>query len=349
MVDVKHKKAARQALTGREAMARALPVEHSSGRGTLRGRAVKEEPGRRLRRRLAMDGLPRVKFLLIERWLTQSSLWLPELARLADQLRLRLEISYVDMHQGGGDGCSIHASPRIDDSQWEMVLRKHSEDVDGMLLFGCFDEQQLQIVSRMPIPYIVLGDLADDMLSHRMRVHSVTTDKIHMGSHAVQELVARGHERIGFFCGKYMKGGWNHQWLQGYQLGLNNCRLPFAAEHVRVMDFGNRLEVGGGAAAYFASLDNPPTAYVTPTAVGAAEFKAALWKRRIDLRAEQIIFGGHRFELATLGLEDCLCMTEPVEQLAHHALSLITRLIQRQELPPTCVRLRHELCYVNRG
>lgn len=297
---------------------------------------------RNARRRLSVGGqVAHVRFLLLEQWITQSTMWLPVLAKMAEQLSLRLEISYVDMYDGRVP-YSIHAQARRDERQWEAVLARHATETSGMLIFGCFDAGQLEAVARLNLPVVILGDLPDDVNLGSSRVHCVSTDKVAMGRQAVHELVARGFESIAFFCGKFPKWGWNDQWLQGYCLGMADHGLSMDASTQLILDFAHRQEIGPKAAAKFCSMARRPEAYITPTATGAADFLHAMNSHGVKLRPNQLVLGGRVDEVQTSTLRQFSSMTEPVEKLAMHALSLTSHLIHGRRLPASRIRVGHE-------
>lgn len=291
---------------------------------------------------------PRINLVLTEQWGARSALWTPALAKASQRVGLRLEISYVEL--GGSPSATysdletqrLNESPLQGQTQeqaaasiesWNKAIELQSQNVQGLLLFGCFDQQHLQILSKLNIPAVVMGDISLSNTDQALPVHLVSADTIAMGLLATQNLFNQGHVRIGFFCGKHPIGGWNHQWLVGYRLALMQARMSIDAALIHTLDIQDPVQISQAAADHFAALAQPPTAYVTPSINVAANFLKAMNKKHISIAPEQLVIAGHTDDALAHGLHRHLLLDEPVENMAIHALDLIARLIENDALP----------------
>jgi len=168
----------------------------------------------------------------------------------------------------------------------------------------------------------------------------VCCDVMRMGQTATEMLLAAGHRRIGFFCGSSERGDWNDRWMTGFRLALmmagvaddNDCRL--------IVSNVPREEVGTEAAPYFASMDNPPTAYITPSARATAKFLLAMNRLGKPVQPDHFIMGGSEDEKNEFGLTDITLITEPIISMAERAAALMDALTgSSQPLVPARVVL----------
>ncbi len=171
-------------------------------------------------------------------------------------------------------------------------LLQHAAGVDGVILTGHVDAQLLGELEQRRIPHVLLGSVwGDPRAMPGPHGQIITPDAVAMGELATATLIAEGHRRIGFFCGRMPRGLWNHRWYLGHHHALIDAGLPFDPALVHVTHAAHAA--GNLAADAFNALDDPPTAYVCPSMDTVPEFLAAmqLAGREIDPRA--IIAGGH--------------------------------------------------------
>lgn len=288
----------------------------------------------------------RINLILTEHWGARSAQWMPALAKASQRVGLRLEISFIEM----GESTSSHTrnrpsvvaaassnsnstAPAEQAESWDKAVNQHAQDVQGLLLFGCFDQMHLQSLAKLNIPTVVMGDVTLPRTNHNLPVHLVSVDKVAMGQLATQTLINQGHTRIGFFCGIHPVGGWNHQWVSGYRLALMQAKLPIDPALQCISDCKDPVEISQSAIQSYAKLKEPPTAYITPSIDVAARFQDIHARQGTPIKPGQFVVGGHIDDACAQGLQDHLILDEPVETMAIHALDLLARLIEDDSLP----------------
>lgn len=276
----------------------------------------------------------RVKCLATESWVMESGQWLAALAMASRQCDVRLEVSLINNATAATSDKSLVADQVQD---WRHAITQHSRQADGLLLFGCFATPELQVMEQLKLPYVVVGDLPHQDIQEMLAVHSVTTSKYAMGRQATELLIACGHEKIGFFCGKYPPGGWNEQWLHGYQMALRDAGIIPDESFCQIIKPKHQNEIGDLAANAMLKLPTLPTAFVTPSVLGAACFCQSMKLLGQALSHTQIVMGGRLDEAIAMGMQHTSLIDEPVEELAVHAIDLLSRLIEDKTLPPSKV------------
>lgn len=320
-----------------------------------KSRSLRSAVGRPAAKRGRRGEQNHINLILTENWGARSAQWMPALAKASQRVGLRLEISFVELegspassraadraagHSNGsanlsrtpkdtGPAARVPTQPET----WSQAIKRQAQNVQGMLLFGCFDSPHLQNLASLDIPIVVMGDMSLPRTGQGLPVHLVSTDKIAMGQLAAQTLIQQGHTRIGFFCGVHPAGGWNHQWLAGYRLALMHSKLPIEADLQVVCDMEDPLKISQAAASHFAKLDQPPTAYITPSINVASCFNKLMSDQNTPIEPGRFIIGGHIDDARAHGLQDHLLLDEPVEHMAIHALDLLSRLIDDDSLP----------------
>ena len=282
----------------------------------------------------------RINLILTEHWGARSAQWMPALAKASQRVGLRLEISFVEMGDITGTHSLNRLSPGADNTEpaplaesWEKSVNQQAQDVQGLLLFGCFDQMHLQALAKIKIPTVIMGDVTLPRTNNHLPVHLVSADKVAMGQLAAQSLIKQGHTRIGFFCGVHPVGGWNHQWIAGYRLALMQAKLPIDPALQSMSTCTDPVQISQMAIDSYAKLKDPPTAYITPSINVAARFQDIHTRAGKPIEPGQLIIGGHIDDARAQGLQDHLILDEPVEPMAIHALDLLARLIEDDTLP----------------
>lgn len=276
----------------------------------------------------------RVKCLATNEGLMQSGQWLAALAMASRSCGVRLEVGVIAGASSPADD-GVSSGSKL--QNWQKAIVESSLQADGILLFGCFTREEIQALETVKLPCVVVGDMTLQGNHFSTPIHSVTTSKVAMAQTATLALRERGHERIGFFCGSYPKGGWNEQWLHGYQLALRQTGIEPVEKYCQIIDTPHRSDIGAIAAQSMHALSELPTAYVTPTVPGARRFRQTMQSLGHCVDDQTLAMGGRRDDAVTLGMEDVLLIVEPVEELAIHAVSLLSRVISDNTLPSSQV------------
>lgn len=276
----------------------------------------------------------RVKCLATEDWVMQSGQWLAALAMASRRCNVRLEVSLISDSTVATNPLNVQTNLI---ESWHKAITEQSHQADGILLFGCFTVPELQVMENLHLPYVVVGDMPFQGVNLTSPVHSVTTSKMAMGRHATRAMLEQGHKDIGFFCGSYPPGGWNEQWLHGYEMALRDANIEPIPTHCKVLKSSVRTDIGTLAARAMIQEATIPTAYVTPSVLGAACFKQAMNELGHPVAHDQLAMGGSVDEAIALGMQKTLLIDEPVEELAIHAIELLSRVIADNTLPSSQV------------
>jgi DNA-binding LacI/PurR family transcriptional regulator len=102
-----------------------------------------------------------------------------------------------------------------------------------------------------------------------------------------------------------------------------------------MFDLIDRAEIGLQAAQYMTDLDPRPTAYVIPAIKLAVHFRHAMAVRGIEVGPDAMVIGGDPSHAIESGLSDFPLVGEDVHSAAVHALHLLQRLAERENVLPT--------------
>ena len=257
--------------------------------------------------------------------------WVTLLTRAADECQLRLEL------------CNVTRA----DADQRSSLKDRLGHLGAVLMFGCVSLPVLEALRDVGVPCVVLGDLEGRDHLHRLPCYQVVSDKVAMGELATRSLIEAGHRRIGFFCASYPSGGWNDQWLTGYQLALMRAGLAVDPQVHPVFEAVDRDEVGVTAAEHMAALDERPTAYVVPTIHGAARFRDTMKVHGIELGPDRLVMGGNTDgsveDQALYGLSGYPVVGEDASAMTRSAIELVARLVDGATPPLSRIVLPHRV------
>lgn len=284
----------------------------------------------------------RINFILTETWGERADQWLPALAKAGQRVGLRMELSYAEA--GSQDPMAVPTLAVNDEAvadqtaqaktSWNQTLASLANHTDGLLLFGCFDLQQLMAAAAMNIPAVVMGDMILPRAGQALPVHWVSTDKVAMGKLATNALLSLGHQRIGFFCGLRPQDGWNQQWWMGHRIAMMQAQHAHEPELACLCDIHDFAQIAQAAAKHYLAMKKRPQAYMTPSINVAAIFVKLMAEGGVDIQPGQLVLGGHIDDARAHGLGEHILLDEPVEQMALHAMDLLARLIHGDNLPP---------------
>ncbi len=175
-------------------------------------------------------------------------------------------------------------------------LLVHQGAVDGVILAGVHYSNLLEALSRLKLPYVVMGNTFVGTRDE-LKTDSITYDDVAGAYEATQCLLRLGHRRIAFVGDVSLP--WFRRRHGGYSLAMSRAGLEAfgvtASWEIRNIDYGQ-------LAAAELLRDGPP-----PTAIfaGNDEIAAGVWKelvkRRIEIPRQMSLMGfGDREEFSLL-------------------------------------------------
>src|SRR5690606_35808445 len=147
-------------------------------------------------------------------------------------------------------------------------------------------------------------------------VQVIAANEQAMAEAATRRLLDQGHERIAFVCEVLPRGLSHARWLAGYRLVHVERGLPLDPQ----LTFITGVEEQGEdrAAAFYASVAYPPTAYIVPDARIAATVLAEMDRPGKPVAPTSVVIHAVPQAAGVYRLDDCpMCYADPdkVERL----------------------------------
>lgn len=162
----------------------------------------------------------------------------------------------------------------------------------------------------------------------------VLTDNCLGAALAVQHLVESGHQAIGFLGDIGHSPSYVERW-QGYGLALEH----FRADRVDAWEWTTADERFESVQAFWDGLRTYPTAWFCANDILAANLLRAVQARGGVVPDDVSIVGFDDLQLAQTTSPTLTTVHVPVDQLAHRAVDLMARRLDRQEEPKELLRI----------
>lgn len=250
--------------------------------------------------------------------------WVSAVTRIARQQGARVELGQITT-------ALARQGAESEDEARGGELAQQARQVSGLLLFGYLQAPLARLSEELGVPTVVVGDVEP---MHSPPRHQVSLDGQGMGALATRTLLEAGHRRVGFVGASEPRGGWSDQWLSGYQLTMWRHEADFTAETAAVFNVTSRYQLGIEAAAHYAALPDPPSAYIVPDLSAALSFRKEMAGRGFDLKPDQLVLGGDSTGALERGLGDYPLLSARPALGATHALQCLARLIDGEAVAP---------------
>jgi LacI family transcriptional regulator len=229
--------------------------------------------------------------------------------------------------------------PTLHEHEREVTLLDrlmHGTTDGAILLLPTETGDELQALQGYGFPFVV----ADPRHPLDEGVPAVSAAHWAGAKAATDHLLSLGHRRIALITGER---GWtaSEERLNGYQTALAGAGVPLTPDLVAEGDF--LMESGYGAAHVLLDLADPPTAIFASNddmAVGALR---AARERGLQVPAYLSIVGFDDSTQASIVTPALTTVRQPLEELGRTAVSLLTRVLDKQRVEALHVELATKL------
>jgi len=294
--------------------------EHVSDATKRKVLAISERLNYRPRRRMGRDiglagsGRTHVSGLLLlglDPVHNYSRRWLTTLSRTAEQRGVRLQLSGIgmeDLLSGRG-------------------MAKFVDGLDSLILFGLVTPDIVAAIRKLGLPWVVLGHVLGNQGMPVRGGRVVVGDAIAMAEVATHALIGAGHRRIAFICGAHDPDSWNDHWLIGYTAALRHAGIEINNDLCRVIPrlgaAADSTNVAHAVVREVISLKEPPTAFVSPTADGAAKVLRRMTMLGHQMPPGHVVVGGDQDDLAPLNMEAFSYVGDDIDGMCRAAIGIV--------------------------
>jgi LacI family transcriptional regulator len=223
------------------------------------------------------------------------------------------------------------------DRELSVLERLMHGSTDGSLLVTPRESMaELNHMRRQGAPLVVIDPsvrLDDD-------VPVVTSSNWAGGRMAIEHLISLGHRRIATVTGCH---GWcaAEDRLAGYYSALLAAGLPQRPEYILETDF--QYEGGYLAGQALLALPEPPTAIFAQSDNLAIGVMRAARARGLRVPEDLSVVGFNDVEVARVTTPTLTTISQPLQALGHHAVSMLYRQIEGQPLEASRIELSTRL------
>ncbi|MBT8438126.1 MAG: GntR family transcriptional regulator [Gammaproteobacteria bacterium] len=201
--------------------------------------------------------------------------------------------------------------------------QKTLEKIDGAII-SCFPriEDVVQDIKRL-MPVVVIDNSSSDE-----SLPSVIIDNFNAVAESINYLCSLGHERIGFITGLDDSDIGRNR-LAGYQNALRANGIGEDMDLVYKGDYS--FKTGADGAEFFLSLDRRPTAIMCANDTMAIGAMKDVSKKGLSIPDDISIIGFDDIYVASHMTPSLTTVAAPVEEIAKHALHILSSLINDNE------------------
>jgi len=230
--------------------------------------------------------------------------------------------------------CDYREDLHIEKLKLEFLVDKA---VDGLIImpFG-EDEEIVKEVIKKGIPVVII-----DRALKELYCDTVLVDNMNASYLAVEQLITRGHRRIGIITGPFNIYTATER-LKGYLRVYEDYSIPIDEELIKLCD--NQIKGGHEGLIQLLDLDHPPTAvFITnyEMTVGAV---MAINERDIKVPNQLSVIGFDSFELSKVIKPALSIVIQPLQKIGEVAAQLVLKRIKGDFIGfPEMYRLKTEM------
>lgn len=207
--------------------------------------------------------------------------------------------------------------------------------IAGMITCNQIGTAELRKLSEM-IPIVQCGEYND-----AIDLPYVSVDDVHAAINVVEYLFSIGKKRIALLNGPEIYKYARHR-LQGYQMGLETCGLPFDPSIVITLpDVQYNLAIS--TAIQLINSENPPDAFFACADVFAIAALRAIHLTGYQVPKDFSVVGFDNIDVTASTVPSITTVSQPQQQLGFTAGELLHEKIQNSDIPPKKIILETEL------
>lgn len=230
--------------------------------------------------------------------------------------------------------CDYREEPDLEKKKMQFLLGKR---VDGIIMVpDGKNVEHIRETLNKDIPVVLL-----DRMVNNIDCDIVVTDNINASYNAVEQLVKKGHKKIGIICGPEELYT-SRQRLKGYQRVFEDYAMKIDKELIKFGDY----QIEGGYQCLVQLLEED----ISPTAVFVTNYEMTLGSimaandKEIDIPAELSLIGFDNIQMAKIVKPSLSIVVQPMQKIGETAARLMLKRLKgnRSNFPAT-FRLKAEL------
>ena len=230
--------------------------------------------------------------------------------------------------------CDYNHDADLENSKFDFLMGK---SVDGIILMPLgISEERIKKALGIGTPIVLI-----DRPIQGIECDVVLADNVNASYNAVEQLIARGHKRIGIICGPQNIYTARER-LEGYLRIHDDYHMPVSDNYIRYGDY--EMQSGYGLMKELMDMESPPTAvYITnyEMTLGAV---MAINERNIKIPEELSVIGFDNLQLAGVVKPNLWIVMQPIRQIAELAAGTILRRLKGEKNNfPSMIRLKTDL------
>lgn len=232
--------------------------------------------------------------------------------------------------------CDYNRDVGLENSKFDFLM---SKSIDGVIIMPSgITEERIQSALDKDVPIILI-----DRPMNNRDCDVVLVDNLNASYHAVEQLIIRGHKKIGIICGPqdiYTA----QERLKGYLRVHEDYGMQLTAGNIKYGDY--EILSGYSLMKEFINMDDIPDAvYVTnyEMTLGAV---MALNESNIRVPDELSFIGFDNLQLAKVIKPNLSIVVQPIQQIGESAANLILKRLKGDKSNfPSMLRLKTELVH----
>lgn len=211
------------------------------------------------------------------------------------------------------------------------------KQVDGLLFMGgTVTEEHIQAFQTSSVPIVLCATTAEEA-----NIPSVDIDHEAAAFDAVHLLIQQGHRKIGMISGTLQDPANGYARYQGYKKALESAGITVRDEYVRIGNY--HYDSGMDIAKYFLELSDRPTAIFTATdemAIGAIH---QIQDLGFEVPQDMSVISVDNIRMASMVRPTLTTVAQPMYDIGAVSMRLLTKLMNKESVPPDKVTLPHEI------
>lgn len=230
--------------------------------------------------------------------------------------------------------CDYNHDSDLENRKFDFLIRK---SVDGIILMPLgISVERIKEAIENGTPVVLI-----DRPVQGLECDVILVDNINASYNAVEQLIKRGHRRIGIVCGPRNIHTARER-LEGYMRVHGDYHITVNDDYVRYGDYG--MQSGYGLTEELLDMENPPTAiYVTnyEMTVGAV---MAVNERNVKIPDELSMIGFDNQQLAKVVKPNLWIVVQPIREIGELASGTILKRLKGEKSNfPSMIRLKTDL------
>ncbi len=211
--------------------------------------------------------------------------------------------------------CDYKEDPLLEREKINFLINKM---VDGLIMLPLeSDSKQINSITEKNIPVVLIDRLIKDA-----KCDSVLVDNLNASYNAVEQLIARGHKKIGIICGpEYIYT--TQERLKGYIRVHEDYAMKVNRNLIKFGDY--QIQGGYDLLCEFLEQENKPTAVFITNYEMTLGAVIAINERNINIPEELSIIGFDNLQMAKVVKPSLSLIVQPMEEIGEMAANILLK------------------------